>query len=183
MQWRCAPVIPVDMNMQKPQLISWMCMEECLGWILCHIPQRWVGSSPKLDNRYLSFVVLVCQTGCKGHGMVKSVSRRTLRGLSMAKLWNWGLKAAWIANLSPRLHETLRGWSWHIYPAEGGGEHIHFTFWKLIIPMTDPWCWYANMTGVNLDGIHVTIYIYSIHGSVMGYKHDWGILMGSMAHH
>ena len=25
-------------------------------------------------------------------------------------------------------------------------------------PMTDPWCWYinANMTGVSLDGIHVT---------------------------
>ena len=30
-----------------------------------------------------------------------------------------------------------------------------------IYPMTDPWCWYinANMTGVNLDGIHGAPYI------------------------
>ena len=93
-----------------------------------------------------SFVVLVCQTGCKGRSMVKrprgnmshTVLRRNLRVLCIPKLWNWGLKAAWIANLSPRLHETLRCWSWHIYLAEGGWEHLHFTFWKLIIPMTDP---------------------------------------------
>ena len=35
--------------------------------------------------------------------------------------------------------------------------------------MTDPWCWYinANMTGVNLDGIHVTKQM-AAYGSVMG---------------
>ena len=30
----------------------------------------------------------------------------------------------------------------------------------VIVPMTDPWCWYmnANMTVFSVDGIHVTIY-------------------------